>query len=380
VTIALCAAAIVAVLILDDDGGTRHLPERSGESVGETARESSVDARAPSANIEGESGGPDRHFDCQPYPAEQSPTGEIVALLERSRRESERRAKALEVAEDADLSLAAAFLSLTDQTDPKYVDRLLRALSLDRANPVTLERLLDACINRAELRICAERGIVERAAEADGGNGEMWGAIAGYHVSRGHTDAALDALRRAASAGVYREYFVDYVRVMELGLAAAVADRSYGERITEAIGRAAAFTAPYLTAYAECRDRVADDPLWRDACLDFGRQLERRSQSALNRGIGIGLQVMIADETGDDAALAAAQARQRRYRVWRDEHLTMDGQVVLARDERVLRGYIDEWQAHGEPAALGYLREEIARLKQLPGYDPCALEPFSPDG
>jgi len=125
---------------------------------------------------------------------------------------------------------------------------------------------------------------------------------------------------------------------------------------------------------------VADDPLWRDACLDFGRQLERRSQSALNRGIGIGLQVMIADETGDVAALAAAQARQRRYRVWRDEHLTMDGQVVLARDERVLRGYIDEWQAHGEPAALGYLREEIARLKQLPGYDPCALEPFSPDG
>lgn len=304
----------------------------------------------------------------------------MAALLERSRREAERRAKALQGVQDADLMLAAAFLSLTDQADPKYADRLLAALSLDPANPVTLERLLDACINREELRVCAERGIVDRAAEADGGNGEMWGAIAGYHASRGAAEAALDALRRAASAGVHREYFVDYVRVMELGLAAADADRSYGERITEAIGRAAAFTAPYLTAYKECRERVADDPLWRDACLDFGRHLEQRSQSALNRGIGIGLQAMIADETGDDVALAAVQARQRRYRAWREEHLTADGQVVLARDERVLRDYIDEWQSHGEPAALGYLREEVARLKRLPGYDPCTLEPFSPDG
>lgn len=376
----LCAAALAAVLILGrDDGVLRQPAAVRGKPVDELMREPSPGTRAAAgaAAAEGDATRVDRHFHCQPYPTELFQTGDMADRLERSRREAERRAKALEGSEDADLRLAAALLSLTDQDDPRYVDRLLSALSLDPANPATLERLLDACINREALRVCAERGIVERAAEADGGNGEMWGAIAGYYVSRGDDDAALDALRRAASAGVHREYFVDYVRVMELGLAAAVADRSYAERVIEAIGRAAAFTAPYLTAYNECRDRVAEDPLWHGACLDFGRHLERRSQSVVNRGIGIGLQAMIAEETGDDAVLAAVQARQRRYRLWREEHLDADGQVVFARDERVLRGYIDEWQAHGEPAALGYLREEVARLKQLPGYDPCALEPSS---
>ncbi len=377
----LCAAALVAVLILGrEDGAVREPAAERGEPADELTRQRSPGTRAaagaPEAQADG--AGLDRRFRCEPYPADLSRTGDITDRLERARREAERRAKALEGAEDADLRLAAAFLSLTDQADPRYVERLLSALSPDPANPVTLERLLDACINRAELRVCAERGIVERAAEADGGNGEMWGAIAGYYASRGNDDAALDALRRAASAGVHREYFVDYVRVMELGLAAAVADRSYAERVIEAIGRAAAFTAPYLTAYNECRDRVADDPLWHGACLDFGRHLEQRSQSVMNRGIGIGLQAMVADETGDDVALAAAQARQRRYRIWMEEHLGIDGQTVLTRDERVLRAYIDEWQAHGEPAALGYLREEVARLKQLPGYDPCALEPSPP--
>lgn len=367
------------MLILGRDDGAVRQPAVPGEAADELTRQPSPGTRAAAGAPEAEAGAArfDRHFHCQPYPADLSQPGDIATRLERARREAERRAKALEGAEDADLRLAAALLSLTDQADPRYVDRLLSALSLDPSNPVTLERLLDACINREELRVCAERGIVERAAEADGGNGEMWGAIAGYHASRGNDDAALDALRRAASAGVHREYFVDYVRVMELGLAAAVADRSYSERVIEAIGRAAAFTAPYLTAYNECRDRVADDPLWQHACLDFGRHLEQRSQSVMNRGIGIGLQAMVAEEAGDDVALAAVQARQSRYRVWMEEHLGTDGQVVLTRDKRVLRAYIDEWQAHGEPAALGYLREEVARLKQLPGYDPCALEPAS---
>jgi len=311
----------------------------------------------------------DRDFACDPYPDDVPSEEGLAALLERHQRESQRRARVLEGSEDVALRLAAALI--TDKRSPEYLQRLLSVLALDPDNPLILERLLEACINRPESRVCEERGIVERAAEADGDNGEMWGAIAGYRASRGNTDGALQALRRGASAGTHREYFADVVRVIELGLAASAGSLSYVERVIEGIGWAAASTSPWLTAYSACRERVAADPLWRDACLDFARHLEERSQTVLNRAIGISLQAMIAEESGDEAGLAAVREREREYRNWRDEHLTTDGQIVLMGDERVLRQYLDEFDAHGELASLEYLREEVERLKRLPGYDPC---------
>jgi len=95
------------------------------------------------------------------------------------------------------------------------------------------------------------------------------------------------------------------------------------------MGRAAAYGSVWLPVYFECHDRIGDDPLWRDGCLDFPQNLDERSQSLLNRGIAIGMQVMIAEEKGDELALA-------------------------------------------------YLQEEVEMLKRIPGYDPCRGEPAPP--
>lgn len=309
----------------------------------------------------------DRHFACDPYPHDLPSEEGLAARLDRLQQESERRARALEGSEDVELRLAAALI--TDKRSPEHLQRLLSALALDPDNPLTLERLLDACTNRPESRVCEERDIVERAAEADGDNGATWGAIAGYRASRGDTDGALQALRRGASTGTHREFFADVVRVIELGLAATAGDLSYVERVSEGIGRAAGFTSPWLTASSECRERA--DPLWLDACLDFARHLEEHSQTVLNRGIGIGLQATIAEQTGDEAALAAVRKRELDHRNWLDQHLNPDGQTVLRGDEGVLRQYLDEFDAHGELAALEFLHDEVERLKRLPGYDPC---------
>jgi len=371
-------AALAAIFALsgNDDGASDSGGDQAGVPRSAAERPIPSEPRAaPSVPAEDEpqrrevATATNRHFACDPYPDDLPSAEDTADRLERHQRESQRRARALEGSEDVELRLAAALI--TDKRSPEHLQRLLSALALDPDDPLILERLLDACINRPASRVCEERGVVERAAEADGDNGEMWGAIAGYRASRGDTDGALQALRRGASAGSHREYFADVVRVIELGLAATAGDLSYVDRVIEAIGWAAASTSPWLTAYAECRDRVVADPLWHDACLDFARHLEERSQTVLNRGIGIGLQAMIAEESGDEAALAAVREREREYRNWRVEHLTTDGQIVLMGDERVLRQYLDEFDAHGELASLEYLREEVERLKRLPGYDPC---------
>lgn len=379
----LCAVALAAIFVLpgNDFGGSDGALDRSSglRSAAEPARPSEPGG-APSVRSGDEAQlrevATDRHFACDPHP-DDLPSGEdMAARLERHQQESERRARALEGSADVELRLAAALL--TDKASPEHLQRLLSALALDPDNPLILERLLDACINRPESRVCKERGVVERAAAADGSNGQMWGAIAGYHASRGDPEDTLEALRRAASAGEHREYFIDFIGVIELGLAAVAGDQSYGERIMEAMGRGASFSLPWLTAYYECRDRVADDPLWRDGCLEFARRLEASSRTLMGRSLGIGIQAMIAEETGDDEMLAAVNDRLESLDAWRKEHLATDGQTVLARDERVLRRYIDEWRSHGEIAAIAYVRGEVERLKRVPGYDPCAFELLSP--
>lgn len=375
----LCAAGFAVILFLTGSGGGTGDARDGAASV-----PASVEERAqpdPPLTVPSTTDVPevreiatDRRFACDPRPAA-SPSGEdLAARLDRLRRESEARAQTLERADDVDLRLAGALLSVSDRAHPDYIQRLLSALALDPDHPLILERLLDACINDAESGVCARQDIAERAAQADGDNGEMWAAIAGYRASRGDVKGALAALRRAASAGTHRGYFVEFIRVMELGLAAAAGHLSYAERIGEALGRAAGFTVPYSPVVDECRARAGEDPLWHDVCLDFARHLERNGQTVMNRMMGIGMQILIAEETADGESLASASEREQESLAWLEEHSSADTQVVLANDERVLREYLQEFDAHGEPAALVYLRTEVERLKQIPGYDPCLPE------
>ncbi|WP_405227860.1 tetratricopeptide repeat protein [Lentisalinibacter sediminis] len=351
----------------DDSGTLRSAaePRRSSEPRGEAALPAGNEPQLREVAT-------DRHFACDPSPHDLPSAENMAARLERRQQESERRARALEGPEDVDLRLAAALI--TEKRSPAHLQRLLSALALNPDHPLILERLLDACINRPDSRVCEEQGIVERAAAADGSNGQMWGAIAGYHASRGDEEDALEALRRAASAGEHREYLIDFIGVIERALAAVASDQSYGQRVMEAMGWSASFSSPWLAAYYQCRDRVADDLLWRNSCRDFALRLEAGSRTLMGRGLGIGMQAMIAEGIGDEETLAAVNDRREALDTWREEHLTTDGEIVLTRDERVLRRYIDEWRSHGEIAAIAYVREEVERLKRIPGYDPCALE------
>ena len=90
--------------------------------------------------------------------------------------------------------------------------------------------------------------------------------------------------------------------------------------------------------------------------------------------IGISLQKIIYEISGDTRKLTETELR---YRFFQDaiEKLSRskDAQTLFFYDENVVSDFITEWSAHGEWRANQFVQEEVVRLSQQPGYDPCIL-------
>ena len=53
-----------------------------------------------------------------------------------------------------------------------------------------------------------------------------------------------------------------------------------------------------------------------------------------------------------------------------------DGEVLLAYDETVALDWLEQLTVYGQSAANDFLKAEVVRLAQTPGYAPCPDEPI----
>lgn len=245
-----------------------------------------------------------------------------------------------------------------------------RALNADPDNPLTLWNFLDACSLHPEATMCADGSIEKRAILADGGNGLLWGKIAGYRLERGDTSGAYVALIRANTAPQFNGYFIEHVEMLERGLAAAT-DDPYLERIVSAIGIAAAMALKFYIPIRKCREQAAESAEWLRACLDFGKRLEIDGRTVMSTLLGIGLQKIMYEMSGDTKKKSDADFRLRLYRNTIKSMNSENVKVVMFYDDQVLADFISEWSAHGELRAHQFVQEEVVRLSKQPGYDPC---------
>ncbi|MCH8136411.1 MAG: hypothetical protein IIB77_10570, partial [Proteobacteria bacterium] len=244
------------------------------------------------------------------------------------------------------------------------------ALAVDPDNPLTLWSFLDSCSLHPKAAKCANGSIEKRAILADGGNGLLWGKIADYRLRRGDTAGALDALINANTAPQFNGYFIEYVEMLERGLAAAT-DNPYRKRITNAIGIAAAMPQRFYHVFQGCKEQATESAEWSQACLGYGKRLERDGRTVMSTRFGIALQKWMYEIAGDEARFAETDLRGRLITEAMESGYTDDGWVLLAYDDQVLADYMNEWSAHGEFQALQFLQEEVVRLSKQPGYDPC---------
>ena len=273
---------------------------------------------------------------------------------------------------DPEHLLIAALIG-SDRQSKRHLTAMENALMADPDNRLTLWNFLATCSLHAEATVCADGIIERRAISVDSGNGQLWGKIAGYRLDRGDNASAYDALLKANTAPYFNGYFIEHVEMAERGFAAAT-DDPYVERVMRAIGIAAGMSINVAVIFQGCEKQAMESAEWRQACLEYGKRLENDGRDLLQISIGISLQKIMYEISGDKRKIAETELRYQHFKDTTSKLArSNDAQVLTLYDENVLADFIAEWSAHGELRAAQFVQEEVIRLSKQPGYDPCML-------
>jgi hypothetical protein len=259
-----------------------------------------------------------------------------------------------------------------DPTDEAGVHKMTRALRSDPDNRLITWNFLQSCSQFPDTQVCLNHEIEKRAIEVDGSNGQLWSRIAGYRVKRGDMQGALEALSKAAVAPRFSDYRMEHIELFERGLAAA-GNLSYRDRIVQAIGMQAALVSNEFYVMNGCKTMAPESAEWLSLCIRIGDRLESEGNSIYSIASGQSLQKKMYVISGDNEKEALVVERLDTTTQHMTQGISEDGQVLLWRDDHVLAQYISELATHGEIRALTFLSNEVERLENLEGYDPCLL-------
>lgn len=277
---------------------------------------------------------------------------------------------------DAEFLLVAAMLRMNDDASTSKV-LFNRADELDPANPLIAWNRLLSCSEYNDAN-CDFETIRADAISVDKENGAVWMAIATEYLKAGNDEMALNAIRRAGTASRFDEYWSEQIALFERGFAATT-NWTYQERVSSAIGMAAALILPMPPILERCKVSVDDDAVWAELCDQLGQKMYEDGRTMLTRSLGLVMRESV--YTVATSPVGSARVSELRSELRRDtKDLLRDRAVsnLMWNDERVLRSYLENMAAYGEIQAMTIVHEEAARLAADPDYDQCnfAGNPF----
>lgn len=304
----------------------------------------------------------ERVFDC----ANSEMQDENSELSTKPFEEMEDQLALLEESDDVEIRIAVAAVSLL--SDPQRAHRIL--VSAEQAapeSPLPLWHLLEFCALYADAPGCANVGT--RAVKAHGDNVVILAKVAALRYERDDKAAALDVLENAGTAAFLDNYWIEHIFLFERALA-ATGRYSYPERVMNAFGLAAALASSEYGLVKACRQESEESEPWRSACLAYAQRLYSDSDNLMDKTFGLVITKDVYKLSGDIESMHETEATLQKLK---DDYIRhdLDAQILLVKDHNVMRGYLETWEADGEMAALDFVRSEVERLSQLPGYDPC---------
>ena len=278
---------------------------------------------------------------------------------------------------DAEHHLAAMQLQMAEtlsanaaEDSPQLpeVDHLARALQADPMNPLVLWHAVGACTDPDVHSACTDPNVQANVQSVLGSNGAYWAQVSVQRYASDDSDGALDALRRAAAAPTFDNYFIEHVRMHQRALS-LIPDIGPVERALGGYALSMTTLGSNVRGLVPCLS-AAEDPSWFDACAAVANRFASESPTIMQRAMGMEMLARVYDAGGQ--AEAAELERERAAELTRSFWIEDEDMIaVLATDERVLSQYLEELEASDEMNAVQFLGEEIERLKQDPTYTPC---------
>lgn len=270
---------------------------------------------------------------------------------------------------DFEHRLTASLLKTSDEM-PDAIEALERLLPAMPEHPVLHWRLLDACDARPGYPFCESGEAEARVIATLGANGEAWAKIAHYRIKRGDDAGGLEALLNAHAAAEFENYWGRETELIFRSFS-AFSNRAVPERLFDSIGLATTMPTPELKLVDQCMLRAGDSPDWQRACMTYGERKEADASTVIGRSIGLSLQDAMSRAAGLEPDPAKSQARDNQVLALFRDDVANDGMVLLASDQNIALAVLQRIANEGELAANEFLRSEVLRVREIPGYDPC---------
>ncbi len=266
------------------------------------------------------------------------------------------------------LASVALMMEVTDARE--RVDAITRAMSIGDRDAIVVWSAVQICDRPRPDLDCPAEGWEDELLKLDGENSEVWIRVAARRYERGDTAKALDAVRHAATAGETREYWAETIAMLERALNAA-GGYSFPQRAELAFGFAAANLPAYAPVVSMCGKQSLVDAEWAQACLDYGRLLERQGKTDIGLAIAQSIQIAALEamrNTEEAQAVAARKDAASRERMSAPAGERADAFVFG--NTRIFAAYLAAVRERGERAARTEAREEAKRLA-----DGCSQQP-----
>ena len=253
---------------------------------------------------------------------------------------------------------------LANDSDTR-VELLERAISNSPSDPFIVWSAVRICSDSAVSVDCPLGDWEQRLTDVDSQNSESWMRIAANRYAAGETDAALEAMRHAATAAETRIYWTETVEMIERGLAAAGSEYPFPERAGMAFGFAAMMLPVYGDYTRMCVEQSSQSAEWAYACLAYGELAENQSKTEIGVSIGRSMQKLALEALGEMEKAADVERRLQRRRQERlnadIEHIVLTERLMVS-NPTMFTAFLAATRSVGEVAARRKIVAEIDRL------------------
>lgn len=274
----------------------------------------------------------------------------------------------LSLSDTLSVSLSPEHLHLAAllENDPvAQVQFLEQAMASSPSDPFPVWSAIRICSDSAISPDCPLGAWEQRLVAVDGQNSEAWMRVAANRYAAGETDAALEAMQRAATAAETRIYWPETVEMIERGLSAAGSELSFPERAGMAFGFAAMMLPVYGDYTRMCEDQASQSAEWAYACLSYGELAEFQSKTEIGVSVGRSMQKLALDALGEADNAADIEQRlldRRQERLSIDTEHTQLIERILISNPTMFSAFLAATRSMGEQAARRKITMDIERL------------------
>ncbi len=257
--------------------------------------------------------------------------------------------------------------ALLDKDPTSRIELLDRAISGSPSDPFLLWDAVQICFDSRDSASCPLQDWEQRLIAVDSQNSESWVRVAANRYSAGESDAALEAMRHAATAAVSRIYRTERIEMIERGLAAG-SNYAFSERAIMAFDFAFGMELilpRYRDYVTMCTEQSAQNVDWAYACLAYGELVENQGKTKMGAWFARSIQKSALEALGELESAAAVEQQlqassQEMVDSIRDYNPAIERLIVS--NPTFFYSYLAAVRSKGELEARLYLAEEVERL------------------